>query len=99
MGWSPLKIDQCECVGRSPVKIDHCERCGQVALEIIQDNEIISFCFLYKAYYAKHRGVLLRKHYKEGASVVTQFLTHFFDKIFGKSKNSEKQRKSKKICF
>jgi len=49
------------------------------------------FYFLYKAYYAKHRGVLLRKHCKEGASVVTQFLTHFFDKIFEKSKNSEKQ--------
>jgi hypothetical protein len=31
--------------------------------------------------------------------VVTQFLTHLFDKIFEKSKNSEKQRKSKKICF
>jgi hypothetical protein len=31
--------------------------------------------------------------------VATQFLTHLFDKIFRKSKNSEKQRKSKKICF
>jgi hypothetical protein len=29
--------------------------------------------FFTKAYYAKHSGVLLRKHYKEGASVVTQF--------------------------
>jgi hypothetical protein len=32
-------------------------------------------------------------------SVVTQFLTHLFDKISGKFKNSEKQRKSKKIHF
>ena len=32
--------------------------------------------FLYKAYYAKHRGFLLRKHCKEGATVVTQFWTH-----------------------
>jgi len=31
--------------------------------------------------------------------VVTQFLTHLFDKIFGKFKNSEKQRKSKKYVF
>ena len=27
--------------------------------------------FLYKAYYAKHQGFLLRKHCKEGASVAT----------------------------
>jgi len=32
-------------------------------------------------------------------SVVTQFLTHLFDKFFGKSKNSEKQRKSKKYVL
>jgi hypothetical protein len=44
-------------------------------------------------------GVLLRKHCKERASVVTQFLTHFFDKIFEKSKNNEKQQKSKKYVF
>jgi hypothetical protein len=31
--------------------------------------------------------------------VVTQFLTHLFDKIFKKSKNSEKQRQSKKYVF
>jgi hypothetical protein len=31
--------------------------------------------------------------------VVTQFLSHLFDKIFEKSKNSEKQQKSKKIHF
>jgi hypothetical protein len=30
---------------------------------------------------------------------VTQFLTHLFDKILEKSKNSEKQRKSKKYVF
>ena len=47
--------------------------------------------FLYKAYYAKHWGFLLRKHCKEGASVVTHFLTHVFD-IFSKNfKNREKQ--------
>jgi len=57
-----------------------------------------SFSFLYKAYYAKHLGVLLRKHCKEGASVATQFLTHLFYKIFEKSKNSE-QQKSKKYVF
>ena len=52
--------------------------------------------FLYKAYYAKHRGFLLRKHCKEGASVATQFLTHVFD-IFSKNpKIEKKQRKSKK---
>jgi len=39
---------------------------------------------------------LLRKHCKERAAVATQFLTHLFYKIFEKSKNSEKQRKSKK---
>jgi hypothetical protein len=32
--------------------------------------------FSLQAYYAKHWGVLLRKHCKEGASVATQFLTH-----------------------
>ena len=31
--------------------------------------------FLYKASYTKHRGFLLRKHCKEGASVAIQFLT------------------------
>ena len=36
---------------------------------------------------------------KKGPSVVTQFLSHLFEKKFEKSKNSEKQRKSKKICF
>ena len=55
--------------------------------------------FLYKAYYAKHREFLLRKHCKEGASVATQFLTHVFDIFFKKSKNREKQRKSKKYVF
>ena len=49
--------------------------------------------FLYKAYYAKHRGFLLRKHCKEGAYVATQFLTHVFDIFSKKSKNREKQRK------
>jgi len=58
-----------------------------------------SFSFLYKAYYAKHWGVLLLKHCKDGASVVTQILTHIFYKIFRKSKNSEKQWKSKKNVF
>ena len=32
------------------------------------------FFFSLQAYYAKHCGVLLRKHCKEGASVVTHFL-------------------------
>jgi hypothetical protein len=32
-------------------------------------------------------------------SVATKFLTHLFDKIFKKSKNSEKQRKSKKYVL
>ena len=53
--------------------------------------------FLYKAYYAKHREFLLRKHCKEGASVATQFLTHVFDIFSKQSKNREKQRKSKKM--
>ena len=58
-----------------------------------------SFCFLYKAYYAKFWGFSLRKHCKEGASVATQFLTHVF-KIFSKTpKNREKQWKAKKyVC-
>jgi hypothetical protein len=42
---------------------------------------------------------LLRKHCKERASVVTQFLTHLFDKIFEKSKNNKKKQKSKKYVF
>jgi hypothetical protein len=42
---------------------------------------------------------LLRKHCKEGASVVTQFLTYIFDKIFKKSKNSEKQKNPKNMFF
>jgi hypothetical protein len=42
---------------------------------------------------------LLRKHCKERASVVTQFFTHLFDKIFEKSKNNKKQQKSKKYVF
>ena len=54
--------------------------------------------FLYKAYYAKHLGVLLRKHCKEGASVATQFLTHVLIKI-EKSKTSEKTLKIQKIHF
>ena len=57
------------------------------------------FFFLYKAYYAKHRGFLLRKHCKEGASVATQFLTHVFYIFSKKSKNREKTKKSKKIWF
>jgi hypothetical protein len=40
---------------------------------------------------------LLCKHYKEGASVATQFLTHLFDKIFEKNpkivKNNENPKK------
>jgi hypothetical protein len=32
------------------------------------------FFFSLQAYYAKHYGVLLRKHCKEGAYVVTHFL-------------------------
>jgi len=55
--------------------------------------------FLYKAYYAKHWGVLLRKHCKEGASVATQFLTHVLINFQKKSKNSEKHWKPKKIHF
>jgi hypothetical protein len=31
--------------------------------------------------------------------VATQFFTHLLDKIFEKSKNNEKQWKSKQICF
>jgi len=60
-----------------------------------------SFYFFYKAYHAKHWGVLHHKYCKEEAFVVTQFFIHLFDKIFGKSfsKNNEKQRKSKKIYF
>jgi len=42
---------------------------------------------------------LLRKHCKERASVVTQFLTHLFDKIFEKSKNNKKKTKIQKIRF
>jgi len=57
------------------------------------------FYFFYKAYHAKHWGVLHHKYCKEEAFVVTQFFTHLFDKIFEKSKNSKKQRKSKKIYF
>ena len=52
--------------------------------------------FLYKAYYAKHRGFLLRKHCKEGATVVTQFSTHNFLEcyfIFIIYKNPKKLRK------
>ena len=59
-GQVAREIDQCECVGRSPLK----------SFKIMR---LFLFCFLYKAYYVKHRGVLLRKHCKEGASVVTQF--------------------------
>ena len=55
--------------------------------------------FLYKAYYAKHRGFLLRKHCKEGASVATQFLTHVFD-IFSKNSKIEKNKENpKKYVF
>ena len=52
--------------------------------------------FLYKAYYAKHWGVLLRKHCKEGASVATQFLTHVlinFQKNPKIAKNIENKKK------
>ena len=52
--------------------------------------------FLYKAYYAKHWGVLLRKHCKEGASVATQFLTHVlinFQKNPKIAKNIENPKK------
>ena len=52
--------------------------------------------FLYKAYYAKHWGVLLRKHCKEGAFVATQFLTHVsvnFHKNPKIAKNIENKKK------
>jgi hypothetical protein len=42
--------------------------------------------FSLQAYYAKHGGVLLRKHCKVGASVVIQFFTHVFDKLKKKQK-------------
>jgi hypothetical protein len=42
---------------------------------------------------------LLRKHYKEGAFIATQFFTHLFYKIFEKPKNSKKTTKIQKICF
>jgi Mg2+/Co2+ transporter CorB len=48
--------------------------------------------FSLQAYYAKHWGVLLRKHCKEGASVATQILTHvliIFLKIIKKIKNKK----------
>ena len=71
---------------------------GSQVNEKMRDRKT-SFFFLYKAYYAKHRGFLLRKHCKEGATVVTQFLTHAFD-IFSKNpKIEKKQRKSKKYVF
>ena len=52
-------------------------------LDEVDIEQIERQVFLYKAYYAKHWGFLLRKHCKEGASVATYFLTHVFD-IFSK---------------
>ena len=54
--------------------------------------------FLYKAYYAIHRGFLLRKHCKEGASVATQFFTQVFD-IFSKNPKIEKNKENPKNMF
>jgi len=58
-----------------------------------------SFCFLYKAYYAKHRGVLLRKHCKEGAYVAIQFLIHLFDKLLKNPKIAKNNEIPKKNMF
>ena len=55
--------------------------------------------FLYKAYYAKHWGILLRKHCKEGASVATQFLTHVMINFQKNPKNSKKTLKTQKNTF
>jgi len=55
--------------------------------------------FLYKAYYAKHWGVLLRKHCKKGASVATQFLTHVLINFQKNSKNSGNIENPKKLRF
>ena len=55
--------------------------------------------FLYKAYYAKHWGVLLRKHCKEGASVATQFLTHVLINFQKNPKIAKKHWKSQKYIF
>jgi hypothetical protein len=69
-------------VGWSPLKIDHFSSKAQVA----QDNEIIFLFFSLRSLLCKTLRSFARKHCKEGASVVTQFLTHHFDKIFRKSK-------------
>jgi len=55
--------------------------------------------FLYKAYYAKHWGVLLRKHCKEGASVATQFLTHVLINFQKNSKIAKNIENKKKYIF
>ena len=55
--------------------------------------------FLYKAYYAKHWGVLLRKHCKEGASVATQFLTHVLINFQKNSKIAKNIENPKKYIF
>ena len=55
------------CVGRSPVKIDQCE-CVSRLPKIIRSFYFLLFSL--QAYYAK---ALLRKHCKEGATVITQF--------------------------
>jgi hypothetical protein len=62
-------------------------------------NKLGRQVFLYKAYYAKHWGILLRKHCKKGASVATQFLIHVLINFQKKSKNREKQRISKQYVF
>ena len=60
-------------------------------------NKLGTQAFLHKAYYTKHRGVLLRKHCKEGASVAAQFLTHVLINFHKKSKNNKIHQKCKKI--
>jgi len=42
---------------------------------------------------------LLRKHCKEGASVVTQFLTHLFDKFSENPKIAKNNENPKKYVF
>jgi hypothetical protein len=62
-------------------------------------NKLGRQVFLYKAYYAKHLGVLLRKHCKEGAFVATQFLTHVLINFQKKSKNRKNNENPKKYVF
>ena len=54
---------------------------------------IQQFCHENYVFFEFHSSVFYVK------DVVTQFLTHLFDKIFEKSKTSEKQQKSKKYVF